>query len=59
VGWIGAKPACKDSQAALEHRAEKWVPVFGKKDAATRNYSIEPDSEIRFDAVGLTYSTPG
>ncbi|WP_210185278.1 hypothetical protein, partial [Labrys sp. WJW] len=33
----------------LEHRAEKWVAVFGKKDAATRNYSIEPDSEIRFD----------
>jgi hypothetical protein len=31
VGRIGAKPACKDTQAALEHRAEKWVPVFGKK----------------------------
>jgi hypothetical protein len=41
----------KPRAARLEHRAEKWVPVFGKKDAATRNYSIEPDSEIRFDAV--------
>jgi hypothetical protein len=35
----------------LEHRAEKWVAVFGKKDPATRSYGIEPDSEIRFDAV--------
>jgi hypothetical protein len=24
-------------QSALEHRAEKWMPVFGKNDAKTKS----------------------
>jgi hypothetical protein len=36
---------------ALGHRAETWVPVFGKDDAITRDYSVEVDSEVRSDAV--------
>ena len=35
----------------LEHRAEKWVRVFGQNDATTINCSIAADSEIGHDAV--------
>jgi hypothetical protein len=34
--------------ASLEHRAEKWEPVFGSFDAATKDHSIEPKSGNRF-----------
>jgi hypothetical protein len=42
-GWVKRK--------SLEHRAEKWMPVFGKNDATTKIYSIGSDSEIGSDAV--------
>ncbi len=35
---------------ALEHRAEKWEPVFRKNDAATNMWSDECDSEIALGA---------
>jgi hypothetical protein len=40
-------------QKKLEHRAEKWIPVFGKNDATTKSWSEMPDSEIgRLALVG-------
>jgi pilus assembly protein CpaC len=37
--------------ARLEHRAEKWSPVFGKSDAKTKSYSKRADSRNRRFAI--------
>src|SRR5262245_51000161 len=36
----------------LEHRAEKWMPVFGESDARTRDYGKAPDFGIGWLAGG-------
>jgi hypothetical protein len=30
----------------LKRRAEKWEPVFGNNDAATRNKAVQADRKI-------------
>jgi isoquinoline 1-oxidoreductase alpha subunit len=42
----------------LEHRAEKWVPVFGKKRCDNKSYSVRSDSEIGSDAAGDRKAKP-
>jgi hypothetical protein len=38
--------------AGIEHRAEKWAPVFGKSDAKTKSYGKRADSQNRQFAIG-------
>jgi hypothetical protein len=42
----------RSGPALLEHRAEKWKPVFRKNDATTKAWSGERDSEIALAALG-------
>ncbi len=35
----------------IEHRAEKWEPVFGKSEATTRKWSKSDDSYHRYFAL--------
>jgi hypothetical protein len=51
---LGATAA--DGLESLEHRAEKWMPVFGKDDAKTNSWSEMPDSEI--GRLALAFCAP-
>jgi hypothetical protein len=42
---------CPAPRRQLEHRAEKWAPVFRKSDATTNRYRNAGDSHITCVAI--------